>query len=81
MSKALLVHIHCSASEEVYAAGEDEPASHEVVHAGKRLEVVALDLVGPPDAVLAQIARVAQRIRQLRRLALADPLERLALSS
>lgn len=65
----------------VYAAGEGKPAIHEVVNAGKRLEIVALDLAGPPDDVLSQVARVAQRIRQMRRQALADPLERLALSS
>ncbi len=49
----------------IYAAGEGDPATHEVVNAGKRLEVVALDLAGEPDAVLAQVALVAGRIRQL----------------
>lgn len=62
----------------VYAAGEGDTATHEVVNAGKRLEVVALDLAGPPDAVLAHVARVAQRIRQLRSRAIAEDRERLA---
>ena len=53
----------------VYAAGEGDTATHEVVNAGKRLEVVALDLAGPPEAVLGQIALVAGRIRRLRQRA------------
>jgi len=52
----------------VYAAGEADPASHEVVYAGKLLQVVALDLAGPPPAILAQIELLAQRVRRLRRL-------------
>lgn len=52
----------------VYAAGEAEPASHEVVYAGKLLQVVALDLAGPPPAILAQIDLLAQRVRRLRQL-------------
>lgn len=50
----------------IYAAGECEPAQHEIVNAGKRLEVVTLDLSGPPDNVLQQTATVAGRVRQLR---------------
>lgn len=49
-----------------YAAGEGEPARHEVVQVGKKLPVVALDLAGIPDAVLAQVAGVAERIDELR---------------
>ena len=50
----------------IYAAGEDEPAIHEITNAGKHLEVVTLDLSGPPDAVLAQISTVAARVSRLR---------------
>lgn len=55
----------------IYAAGEREPARHDIIHLGKRLEIIALDLAGPPETVLQQIEHVAQRIRQLRRHALA----------
>lgn len=50
----------------IYAAGEREPAIHEIVNAGKRLDVVTLDLSGSPEHILAQIAGVAGRVRQLR---------------
>jgi 5-methylcytosine-specific restriction enzyme subunit McrC len=53
----------------VYAAGEGEPVSHTVVHAGKELHVVALDLSGSAADVLARVATVAQRVRLLRRQA------------
>ncbi|MDQ3701765.1 MAG: McrC family protein [Chloroflexota bacterium] len=51
----------------IYAAGEEEPATHEVLHADKRLEVATLDLASEPDAILTQIGKVAQRIREMRR--------------
>jgi 5-methylcytosine-specific restriction enzyme subunit McrC len=47
----------------IYAAGEGEPFQHEVVHLGRILEVVTLDLGVPPQAVLAQIASIADRVR------------------
>jgi 5-methylcytosine-specific restriction enzyme subunit McrC len=47
----------------IYAAGEDEPAVHEVVHIGRRLEVITLDLRGDPDLILGRIQQVAQRVR------------------
>jgi 5-methylcytosine-specific restriction enzyme subunit McrC len=50
----------------IYAAGEGEPVRHMVVHAGKELQVVTLDLSGTPEDVLAQIAAVAHRISSLR---------------
>lgn len=56
----------------VYAAGEGEPASHQVVQVGKVLEVVALQLNGPPEEILSQIGAVAARIRELRTSALAS---------
>jgi 5-methylcytosine-specific restriction enzyme subunit McrC len=50
----------------IYAAGEGEPARHDVVHIGKQLEVVTLDLAGPPDEVLTQMREVAGRVRRMR---------------
>lgn len=50
----------------LYAAGETEAVTHEIVHAGKTLQVLTLDLQGSPQSILGQIAGVAQRIRQLR---------------
>jgi 5-methylcytosine-specific restriction enzyme subunit McrC len=47
----------------IYAAGEGEPITHQVVHIGKELEVVALDLSAPPDQILTQLDRIASRIR------------------
>ena len=50
----------------IYAKGEAEPAAHTVRHAGKRLEVHALDLSGPVEELLAGIGRLARRVRALR---------------
>jgi len=50
----------------VYAKGEADSAEYEVRHAGKRLEVTALDLDGPLDDVLASVRRLAQRVLALR---------------
>ena len=50
----------------IYAQGEEEPAAHRVRHAGKLLEVAALDLSGTPAALLARIADLAQRVRAMR---------------
>jgi 5-methylcytosine-specific restriction enzyme subunit McrC len=49
----------------VYAAGEGEPVTHEIVEAGKRLEVLTLDLSGEPKKILVQVEGVAERIRQM----------------
>ncbi len=47
----------------VYAADEGTGAAqHVVVHAGKRLRVVALDLVAPRSALLRQIQELAGQI-------------------
>jgi 5-methylcytosine-specific restriction enzyme subunit McrC len=51
----------------IYAAGEGEPAAHEIVEIGKRLEVVTLDLSRGPRALLAQIAELAESVRRMRR--------------
>lgn len=50
----------------IYAQGEAEPVTHAVRHAGKRLEVHALDLSGPVEALLAGVDRLARRVRALR---------------
>jgi 5-methylcytosine-specific restriction enzyme subunit McrC len=65
----------------IYAAGEGEPARHEVVHLSRQLEVMALDLDGSPDEVLAQIAIVARRIHELRAEAISRAEKRIRLSS
>lgn len=52
----------------IYAAGEEHAASHEVVHLGKRLDIVTLDLAGEIPEVLAQIEGVATRVRRWRRM-------------
>jgi len=50
----------------VYAAGEGEPACHEVVWAGKKLRVVTLDLQGQPSELLSEAALLAERISHMR---------------
>ena len=52
----------------VYAKGEVDTAEYTVRHAGKHLEVAALDLSGPLDDVLDRIRRIADRIWELSRL-------------
>ena len=51
----------------VYAAGEGEPITHEVVEVEKRLEVVTLDLSGDPEEILGQVEAVAERIHEMAR--------------
>jgi 5-methylcytosine-specific restriction enzyme subunit McrC len=48
----------------VYAAGEPE-GRHQVVHAGKELQVTALDLSGEPSDILASVDRIAEDVRSL----------------
>ena len=50
----------------VYAQGEAEPATYQVRHAGKRLEVATVDLSGTIEHVLQSIATLAGRVRALR---------------
>ena len=50
----------------VYAKGEREPATYQVRHSGKRLEVAALDLSGRLGEVLERVGCVANRVRVLR---------------
>ena len=53
----------------IYAQGEAEPTAHRVRHAGKRLEVAALDLSGSQDELLARIDELSDRVRALRHAA------------
>ncbi len=53
----------------VYAQGEAAPASFQVRHADKRLDVLALDLSGSLDQVLQRVAQVAKHVTELRRQA------------
>lgn len=46
----------------IYAAGQEEPTSHEVVYLGKHLETISLRLDCPPQQVLDQINDLAERI-------------------
>ena len=50
----------------IYAQGEAEPATHEVRHAGKLLDVAALELAGSPARLLARVGAMAERVRDLR---------------
>lgn len=51
----------------IYAAGEAEPVQHQVVHIGKTLETMTLDLKGTPEEILGSIGVVAARIRAMHR--------------
>ena len=46
----------------IYAAGEDEPAQYRINHGGKTIEVASLDLSGTPEAILAEVDRLAKRV-------------------
>ncbi|MDE0168423.1 MAG: restriction endonuclease, partial [bacterium] len=50
----------------IYAQGEENPISHTIKHVGKRLEVVAVELSGPPDEILAEVSKVADTVRSMR---------------
>jgi len=50
----------------VYAAGEDAPATHAVRHLDRTLEVLALDVAGTPDQILAEMKLVASRVLRQR---------------
>lgn len=47
----------------VYAAGEREPARHDIVNIGKRIDVTTLDLRADPAMLLGQIHGLAAAIR------------------
>lgn len=50
----------------IYAEGEADVATYRVLHAGKRLEVAALDLAGRLDDVLVRVEQLAKQIVALR---------------
>nr|MCS5686728.1 hypothetical protein [Acidimicrobiales bacterium] len=50
----------------VYAAGESEPLTHAVSLAGKQLAVETLTLSDEPEAILAEIEALAERISDAR---------------
>ena len=47
----------------VYAAGEGELGTYKVKYAGKTIEVVSVDLEGTPEAILGDVGRLSQRVR------------------
>ena len=53
----------------IYAEGEANEATYTVRHAGKRLQVVALDLSGTLDEILARVGAIAEDARALRNAA------------
>ena len=54
------------AKEQGEESSEKRPVEHRVRHAGKRLEIVELDLSGTLDEILARVDTLANRIRELR---------------
>ncbi len=50
----------------IYAQGEAEPVVHEIRHAGKRLEIVALDLSGTLEDILARVGWLAEKVKARR---------------
>ena len=50
----------------IYAEGEADAGTLDVVNSGRRLEVAALDLSGAPDDVLLSMDRVARKVVALR---------------
>ena len=50
----------------IYAQGEADDVTYTVRHAGKRLEVAAVDLSGSIDDILRSVDALAERVRSLR---------------
>lgn len=50
----------------IYAQGEENPTVYSIRNAGKLLEIMAVDLSGSPRQILAEVAKVAERIRSMR---------------
>ena len=46
----------------IYASNEGEPAEYRINHAGKTIEVAALDLSGTPEAILDSVRQLAGRV-------------------
>ena len=47
----------------IYAAGEGEQGTYKVRHADKTIEVDTLNLEGSPEAILKEVSRLANRVR------------------
>lgn len=47
----------------VYAAGEGEPAVHQIPHANKSIEVAVIDLDKPPQDILAEVGSIAEQVQ------------------
>lgn len=54
----------------IYAEGGEPDACHEVLHAGKHLEITTLDLSGTIEDLQREISSLAERVRALHRRAL-----------
>ena len=54
----------------IYAEGGQPDACHEVLHAGKQLEITTLDLSGTIEDLQREIGKLAERVRALHRRAL-----------
>ena len=52
----------------IYAQGEAEPHEYHVRHAGKRLEVAALDISGTLEETLARVKSLSERVKIFRLL-------------
>lgn len=49
----------------VDASGEAEPCRHRMVHVGRTIEVMALDLGGSIEALRGEVRRLAARMREV----------------
>ena len=58
---------YCTAANLSYGllvyAGKGETSTHRIRHAGKTIEVASLDLAGTPEEILAQVRRLAGRVK------------------
>ncbi|WP_419917646.1 McrC family protein [Candidatus Poriferisocius sp.] len=62
----LLAYVTAAGLDEgllIYAAGESEPATHEIPMAGKRLRVETLNLAATPEEILGQVEQIANYIK------------------
>ena len=51
----------------IYAAGEGEDATHDVIHIGRQLMVEKMDLSGSMDQIMGRIKSIAEHVRSRRR--------------
>lgn len=49
----------------VYAHSTDQPITHDVINIGKTLVVESIDISGEPEAILAEVDRIAAIVRSL----------------